>query len=168
MAWTPPTTAPFLAGHEPTTAELTAQVTNNFLAIGGAWTAYTPTWTAATTNPVIGNGTIDGAYAAAGKLIFYRIAIVGGTTTTWGSGAYSFTYPPFTPKDSGNPGNSGTTGFMYDTSANKPYCLIGIGNSSTTIRMLETSANSFMSHNYPIALPATGDEITFSGCYEAA
>ena len=37
------------------------------LAIGntviGAWINYTPTWTASTTNPVIGNGTIEGRYA---------------------------------------------------------------------------------------------------------
>lgn len=165
MAWTSPRT--WLAGEKPAAATLNTHIRDNFNAIGAAWTSYTPVWTAATTNPVIGNGTLNGAYVAAGKLIFYRIAIVAGTTTTWGSGAYSFTYP-FAPLDSGNPGNPGTTGFMYDLSALKPYGLMGIGNTSTTIRMLEGSANSFMSHNYPIVTPATGDEINISGYYEAA
>lgn len=166
MAWTSPRT--WLSGEKLTAALLNTHVRDNLKAIGDTWTSYTPVWTAATTNPVIGNGTITGAYAAAGKLIFYRISIIGGSTTTWGSGAYSFTYPPFAPKDTSNPGNPGTTGFMYDLNVTKPYCLTGIGNGSTTIRMLEGSANSFMSHNYPIAVPASGDEINISGVYEAA
>lgn len=58
-----------------------------------AWTAYTPTWTASTTNPAIGNGAVGGRYQAIGKTIFCNIHLASGTTTTWGSGAYSFSLP---------------------------------------------------------------------------
>lgn len=57
------------------------------------WTSYSPTWTAATTNPVIGNGTLSGAYAVIGKTCHFRILMNSGTTTTYGSGVYTFTLP---------------------------------------------------------------------------
>ncbi len=58
-----------------------------------AWTAYTPTWTAASTNPVIGNGTIEGYYKVIGKTCFVRGNIVMGSTTTFGSGEWYVSMP---------------------------------------------------------------------------
>ena len=60
---------------------------------GGIWTAYTPTWTASTTNPDIGNGTIAGRYTVIGKVCHVLVYVLAGSTTTAGSGSYSFTYP---------------------------------------------------------------------------
>lgn len=167
MAWTPPTTTAFLAGHEPTSSELVTQLTNNLKVIGDSWTAYTPVWTGATTNPVIGNGSITGAYQALGKHISFRIIIVAGSTTTFGSGAYSFTYPPFPPADASNPGNPGMTGHFYDSNLAKPYGCFLLGASSTTFRPLMASTDSFMSQLVPVA-PAVNDELNFGGFYEAA
>lgn len=62
-------------------------------ALGNTWTTYTPTWTAATTNPAIGNGTLSGAYQKIGKTIQVRINVVPGSTTTFGTGAWSFALP---------------------------------------------------------------------------
>ena len=61
--------------------------------VGGVWQSYTPVWTAATTNPSIGNGTLSGRYCLIGKLITAKIFLQLGTTSTPGSGAYSFTFP---------------------------------------------------------------------------
>jgi hypothetical protein len=58
-----------------------------------AWTAYTPTWTAASTNPVIGNGTIEGYYKVIGKTCFVRGNIAMGSTTTFGSGEWYVSMP---------------------------------------------------------------------------
>jgi hypothetical protein len=58
-----------------------------------AWTAYTPTWTAASTNPVIGNGTIQGYYKVIGKTCFVRGNIAMGSTTTFGSGEWYVSMP---------------------------------------------------------------------------
>jgi len=58
-----------------------------------AWTTYVPTWTGSTTNPTIGNGTINGAFAKIGKLGLFEIAIAVGSTTTVGSGTYGFGLP---------------------------------------------------------------------------
>jgi len=59
----------------------------------GVWTAYTPTWSAPTTNPSIGNGTLAGRYTQIGKSVIYSIALVMGSTTTYGSGNWWFSLP---------------------------------------------------------------------------
>lgn len=59
----------------------------------GVWITYTPTWTAVTTAPTIGNGTLTGSYALIGKTCHFRINMNSGTTTTYGSGLYTFTLP---------------------------------------------------------------------------
>lgn len=61
--------------------------------VGGVWQDWTPTWTAYTTNPAIGNGSLAGRYCTVGKLLNANIYVAFGSTTTAGSGAYSFTYP---------------------------------------------------------------------------
>lgn len=69
--------------------------------VPGAWTTYTPVWTASTTNPVLGNGTLTGRYSKFGRDVRFHINLVCGSTTTYGSGSYSFTLPPFTSANLG-------------------------------------------------------------------
>ena len=57
------------------------------------WTSFTPTWTATTTNPVIGNGTLAGKYIKIGKTVIAQYHLVAGSTTTFGSGNYRFSLP---------------------------------------------------------------------------
>ena len=59
----------------------------------GAWQSYTPTWTAGTTNPSIGNGTLSGRYIQIGKLVYCQFTMRAGSTTTFGSGIWRFSYP---------------------------------------------------------------------------
>lgn len=91
MAWTSPAT--WVANTVLTAAQLNTQVRDNLKAIGDPWTAYAPSWTAATSNPVISNGTIVGRHVAAGKLIHFRVVITMGSTTTFGTGQYSISLP---------------------------------------------------------------------------
>ena len=60
----------------------------------GPWTAYTPIWTGASTNPVIGNGTITGYWRRIGDSIEIMIELLPGSSTTFGSGAWGFSLPP--------------------------------------------------------------------------
>ncbi|WUD73595.1 hypothetical protein OG937_18855 [Streptomyces sp. NBC_00510] len=59
----------------------------------GVWNGYTPTWTAATTNPAIGDGTIAGRYALVGRTCHFQMYLAVGATTANGSGAYTFGLP---------------------------------------------------------------------------
>lgn len=164
MVWTAPRT--WVALEEPSAAVFNLHVRDNFKAIGDAWTAYTPTWTANTTNPVIGNGTITGAYRQAGKHVSFRIVIVAGSTTTWGSGAYRFSYP-VAPLDSTTNSNPGITGFFWDNSPGTPYGGFAIGQTSTYFYVGNASNNSFWSQTIPVA-GATSDRLCIAGTYEAA
>lgn len=69
---------------------LTAATMNS---IGAAGNSYTPAWTASTTNPAIGNGSISGYWSRINKLIIGQIFIVCGSTTTYGTGFYRFSVP---------------------------------------------------------------------------
>jgi hypothetical protein len=59
----------------------------------GTWTSYTPVWTAASVNPVIGNGSLQGWYKVIGKTCFVRGNIVMGSSTTFGSGEWYVSMP---------------------------------------------------------------------------
>ncbi|MFJ4925259.1 hypothetical protein [Streptomyces sp. NPDC088736] len=80
---------------------LTQASSGNLLALGRTlsvpdvpWVPYTPAWTAATTNPVIGaNGTLTGRYQLFGKTCHVSIRLVTGSSTTYGSGTYQFSSP---------------------------------------------------------------------------
>lgn len=61
--------------------------------VNSGWQSYTPTWTAGTTNPSIGNGTLSGRYIQIGKLVYCQFTMRAGSTTTFGSGIWRFSYP---------------------------------------------------------------------------
>lgn len=55
-----------------------------------AWQAFTPTWTAATANPTLGNGTLLGRYIKLGRYVNFYIGLTIGSTTVSGAGAFTF------------------------------------------------------------------------------
>lgn len=57
------------------------------------WAAYTPAWTAGTSNPTVGNAVRTGRYQLFGKTCHVAIRLVPGSTTAFGSGAYLFGLP---------------------------------------------------------------------------
>lgn len=129
---------------------------NNYpasLGIGGvditsAWQSYTPTWTASTTNPTIGNGSLVGRYMRIGKTVHVSITIAGGSTTTAGTGTYLFGLPT--------------------TSANNGVAYVGVARFTNTspstvyIGQVTLGANSsVMNATFPVsATPATGSNMT--------
>ncbi|MEU5716550.1 hypothetical protein AB0G71_12295 [Streptomyces sp. NPDC020403] len=79
-------------GEVVTAAMLNEQIRDQFNSMFGAWTPYTPTWTAAS-NPSIGNGTLTGQYIKIGRTCHVVLKLTTGSTTTYGSGGYSFGVP---------------------------------------------------------------------------
>lgn len=59
----------------------------------GAVQTYTPVWGSTGTAPAIGNGTLVGKYITIGKLTHAWISQVNGSSTTYGTGTYSWTLP---------------------------------------------------------------------------
>jgi len=73
---------------------------DTYYKVPGAWTSFTPTWTATTTNPSLGNGTLVGRYSKIGRQVTVHINLVPGSTTTFGSGNYNWALP-FTAANNG-------------------------------------------------------------------
>lgn len=63
----------------------------------GAWTTYTPTWFASSSNPTLGNGTISGRFAVFGKTCHLNVLLNIGSTTNTGVGNYTFSLPGAAP-----------------------------------------------------------------------
>ncbi len=55
--------------------------------------AYTPTWTGASANPTLGDGTLTGEWSRQGDKISVDVTLTIGSTTTLGTGAWSFSMP---------------------------------------------------------------------------
>jgi hypothetical protein len=84
----------WVAGEVVTAAFMNTEVRDALTGVQSAWTAFTPTWTAATVNPVLGNGSFSGsAFQRYGKTILFRIVLTMGTTTTFGTGQWILTPP---------------------------------------------------------------------------
>ena len=90
MSTTPRT---WVVGEVVTAAELNTEIRDQFNDLLAAWTSYSPAWTAATTNPTLGNGTLTGRQKLFGKTCHLAIELIFGSTTTAGSGSYAFSLP---------------------------------------------------------------------------
>lgn len=136
-----------------------------------AWTAYTPTWTASTTNPVLGNGSFSGSgYLRVEKLIIGRIVLTMGGTTTYGTGNHSLTLPV---APAAGAGRGLAPGCARDTSATADYPLYGVvvaGSTTMAVKTNPTTAGNALA-SMTSAVPfawATTDVLTIEFCYEAA
>jgi hypothetical protein len=131
----------------------------------GDWVAYTPAWTAVTTNPTLGNGTAVGAYMQIGKTVHFRLTITAGSTTNFGSGGYRFSLP-ITAKSSTTRAYVFAATFL-DSSANAFYISSAFNTSATVIAAIGTGTASFYSPTVPVTW-ASGDVFAASGTYDAA
>jgi hypothetical protein len=74
-------------------------ISGNFLSYGTSphafpgWFSYVPVWTATTTNPVLGNGTIAGRFTINGRMVTATVGLTIGSSTTTGSGQWFISLP---------------------------------------------------------------------------
>ncbi|MEU1421467.1 hypothetical protein [Kitasatospora sp. NPDC005751] len=59
----------------------------------GDWSSFSPTWTASTTNPTLGNGTLVTRWTRVGRSITWMGSLTVGSTTSGGSGTWQMTLP---------------------------------------------------------------------------
>lgn len=83
----------WVVGETVQAATMNNEVRDQFNSMFAAWTAYTPVWTGATTNPVLGNGTITGRSIKVGRTCHVQIDLTCGSTTTYGSGGWLLSLP---------------------------------------------------------------------------
>lgn len=133
------------------------------------WTSYTPNWGASTSNPSIGNGNIAGRYYKIGKWCHVHIGLDIGSTTSIGSGAYSFSLP-FTPATFLTGGFLWSSGVcIMNNSGGSPAqipCwsyILTIGGIQR-VRMM-TSNGADVEHNIPFTW-GTGDDLDINITYQ--
>lgn len=141
-----------------------AQVYQQLVDLYASWTSYSPTWTGATTNPVLGNGSLDAGYRAIGKTISVRIRLVIGSTTTLGSGLWSISLPsglaPAAVQTLGGFASNSSGSSRYALGA---YLTAGAG----VFRIAAADGTSGVSGTSPFAW-ANGDQLVLNGVYEAS
>lgn len=126
------------------------------------WDDYTPEWTASTTNPTIGNGTLAGRYIQAGDTVFVRAYLKVGSTSTNGSGAYSLSMPV----EAAATVPQALSGWLVDASESDRYP-VTVLLTGTFVRILDSTASFGVSSTSPFTW-AVNDEILIAGIYEAA
>ncbi|MFF1297916.1 MULTISPECIES: hypothetical protein [unclassified Streptomyces] len=90
MTTTPRT---WVVGEVVSAALMNQEIRDQFNSFFGAWTTYTPTWTSTGTAPVLNNGTLTGRYMKIGRNVLIEINLIAGSSTTFGTGNYSFSLP---------------------------------------------------------------------------
>jgi hypothetical protein len=132
-----------------------------------AWTTYSPAWTAAASNPSIGNGTLTGRYKQIGKTTFVYVKMQAGSSTTFGSGQWRFSLPvnasasanailPTTMLDNGS--------FWYQGLAYTEY----EGDASYVVPVWNRGATGSLPVDATTPYTwATTDSLAFSGSYES-
>ena len=87
------TTTPrtWVAGEVPTATHFNENLRDFGRAFADAWTSYTPTLTASTTNPT--GWTQTGYYMQVGKLVVAKFVVTAGASFTAGSGTYQIRLP---------------------------------------------------------------------------
>jgi hypothetical protein len=128
-------------------------------ALSDAWTSYSPTWSASTP-PAIGNGSINAKYLRVRHFVVYKFRIDMGSTTTYGSGAWTLTLP-VTGADAYFSGSA----ICFDTSTT--------ANKTAGAVLPSTSAVSFVGINGPLSATApfawaSGDYLAGTIIFEGA
>lgn len=133
----------------------------------GAWTAYTPTWGASGTAPVLGNGTISGKYCIIGKTCFFYVLLTLGSTSTVGTGGWNFTLPT---ADAALESQLNITGQAIDVSASQRFPLAHERIDTTRFYVLNV-ANPMVrvAPTVPFTwTPADADKVVVNGTYQIA
>jgi len=92
----------WVVGEVVTAAMQNAEIRDQFNDLIAGGTAYSPSWTASTTNPVLNAGaTLTGRYKLLGKMCDATIKLTAGASTTYGTGVWSFSLP-FTASSNGD------------------------------------------------------------------
>jgi hypothetical protein len=148
MTFTPRT---WVVGETVTAALMNQEIRDQFNSMFAAWTAYTPSWTATGTAPVLGDGTLTGRSMKIGRIVIGEVTLTCGSTTTYGTGAWSFSLPS-TAASSGFSGLGSARMVSTDTWHGQA----SINSGASTLQVtFPTSATNTRSANASQGTPAT-------------
>lgn len=135
-----------------------------------AWSNFTPTWTSSGTAPALGNGTASGRYVQIGKTVHAEFFFQLGSTSTIGTGNYSFALPPVAAANTIGSSNVRGAVWFRDSSASGDYTGFLFFPTTTTFQVRLINAfpsNALLGSASPV-VPAVSDFLSGSFTYEAA
>ncbi|MFF8412795.1 hypothetical protein [Streptomyces omiyaensis] len=136
------------------------------LMTGGTWQSYTPAWTASSSNPSLGNGSIAGQYSRAGDTVTFAVKITTGSSTTYGAGNWSVSLPVAAAAGVDMLG----TVMVGDASNTSGYSLgaayIPAGSTTAGLYVGGRADGSLLNATFP-QVWANGDRLWVSGTYRA-
>lgn len=125
--------------------------------------SYDVEWTGASSNPAIGDGTLDGRYAVIGNHVDVWIRLNCGGTTTYGSGVWYFSLP-FIPATFGSQIGSC---LIADASTNyRIGVALTVADGTNRIQVIVDSATAAVSSSVPMTWVST-DALYISMSYLA-
>jgi hypothetical protein len=136
-------------------------------ASGTAWTAYTPTWVAASGTPLIGNGTLAGRYKIEGKTCHFTIDGSFGSTSSYNgaTGAMGFSLPPGVTAKTGGLQQI-VPGYYLNTGSNHLRSIGKVAAGTTKIGFIIVSDSTTTEWTVATGIVSNGDLFTFSGAIE--
>jgi hypothetical protein len=137
------------------------------------YTPYAPAWGSTGTQPVLGDGTLNGRWWRNDHTVFFAINFLIGSTSGLGTGQWYFTLP--VPAESAGSISMFGTGIVTDASAgNAAYpLLLGLDSSGSNSLFIPwngiftVGGGNTLTPTVPIAF-AAGDRIRMNGFYFAA
>lgn len=137
-------------------------------ALASAWVAYTPTWSASGGGHAIGNGSLVGARRLIGKTCYWRIIMTIGTSTSAGTGVWSWGLPVAAHGSMPLASPVGTAG-AFDASATGIFAGNVVLISGTGVGVIDVgaAANARWQNGTPFGIAST-DTLVLAGVYETA
>ncbi|MGW4050790.1 hypothetical protein ACWENA_08150 [Streptomyces sp. NPDC004779] len=160
----------WVVGEVVTAAQLNAEIRNQFNDLIAAWTNYSTTWTASTSNPGLGNGLLFSRYKSIGKKITAVVELIMGTTTTFGTGYWMFALPAAAANPAGASANFAYLGVARAHSATTWYNgVAAVTKGLSTVKVHEDAAAAEWSATRPHAwVGAANNYLHIQVDYEAA
>lgn len=156
---TPPV---ILAGDIPTGDDWDL-ILDELTALSDDWAVWVPVWSTSGTAPSVGDGTLTGRYKQIGKTVHYNMTLTWGTTTSAGTGTWSFT----TPIDVQTARLPLPT-MAIDVSAALGYpCVARTTTASPNILAIYTSTPAVIAGSTVPFVWANTDQLIINGTYEA-
>ena len=104
-----------------------------------AMSTYTPAWASAGTQPALGNGTLIGRYLLSNHFTAVQVKLTAGTTTTFGTGVWSFSLPPGVTNAAAT--DAIGSALLLDASATRYSASCEVGAGASTIAVVAGSTN---------------------------
>lgn len=154
-------------GTPTTTVDSNGTVTmQNVIILGeGAWTVFTPLWTSSGTAPAIGNGSLTGGYRQHGRTITVRWFWQAGSTTTFGTGSWFFSFPSGKPHVSLGSNQVGVGSAFGSRSTFRNGTAQADPSDMTRIRISDAAVGTLWGTTVP-ATWTSGDYINITMTYE--